>query len=170
MKQEEAKQTTERCEIAVCNATDSLQRRYLWLKELIAAQECEVTAQHQFKLQTLQLETEQRKSRAAELDRLAQIESDICFMQVSYTVGGDGTSTPERETMSLSSQEWPSHPLLHQSQHHQASEDPLLPFITIKRATERIGRQLEELCDKEFTCLFQTGRLCLTLYILYMAS
>ncbi|XP_029006649.1 tripartite motif-containing protein 16-like isoform X2 [Betta splendens] len=126
---EEARRAEDRCEIVVSGVVDSLQRHYLSAKGLIAAQEQKATAKLQSRLHTLQERLQQAKSRDAEL---AQTECDVGFLQ-----------------------EWPSHlaPLCHS----EAFEDPLLPLKTTKTVIEQIGRQVEELCDKEFTSLLQTA-------------
>lgn len=83
IKQEEARQTKDYCESIVTSVIDSLQRHYLSVRELIGAQEQAVTAQVQTTLQTLLAEMEETKKRDAELTRLAQTESDVCFLQAS---------------------------------------------------------------------------------------
>lgn len=62
---------------------DSLQRHYLSLRDLIRAQEQAATAQVQVTLETLKAAMEETKKRDEELARLAQTESDICFLQAS---------------------------------------------------------------------------------------
>ena len=39
----------------------------------------------------------------------------------------------------------------------EVPEDPLFPFEFTKRAVEKLGRQLEEFCDKEFASIIETS-------------
>lgn len=83
IKQEEAGQTKDHCEIMVASAIDSLQRYYLSVRERVEAQEQAVTAQVQANLMTLTTKMEEMKKREAELDRLAHTKSDVIFLKVS---------------------------------------------------------------------------------------
>uniref|UniRef100_A0A3Q0SV00 Tripartite motif containing 16 n=1 Tax=Amphilophus citrinellus TaxID=61819 RepID=A0A3Q0SV00_AMPCI len=136
IKQDEARQTEAFCESVVVGVIDSLQKHYLSVKELIAAQEEAAAAQVRVSLQSLEVEMKEMKKRDAELDHLAQTESNIHFLQ-----------------------KWPSLKLIcdRLCSFHEASEDPLLPFELTKRAVEHLGRELEEFCDKEFASICQTA-------------
>ncbi len=61
----------------------------------------------------------------------------------------------------LSSQRWPSLQRLYEKDllrpFREVSEDPLLPFELTKRDVEQLGKKLEELSDKEFALISQTG-------------
>lgn len=63
-------------------AIDSLQKHYLSVKEVIAAQEEAAAAQVRISLKSLEEEVKQMKERDAKLDHLAQTESHIRFLQV----------------------------------------------------------------------------------------
>lgn len=134
--QDEARQTEAFCESVVVCVIDSLQKHYLSVKELIAAQEEAAAAQVRVSLQSLEVKMKEMKKRDAELDHLAQTESNIHFLQ-----------------------KWPSLKLIcdRLCSFHEASEDPLLPFELTKRAVEHLGRELEEFCDKEFASICQTA-------------
>ncbi|XP_070759515.1 tripartite motif-containing protein 16-like protein [Enoplosus armatus] len=133
--QEEARKTQDYCESVLVGIIDSLQRHYLSVRELIGAQEEAAAAQVQISLQTLKVKMEDMRKRNAELERLAQTDSDVDFLE-----------------------RWPSLQRLCEKDHlHEVSEDPLLPFEFTKRAVEQLGRQLEEFCDKEFASISQTA-------------
>ncbi|XP_067443467.1 tripartite motif-containing protein 16-like protein [Thunnus thynnus] len=136
--QEEARETDDYCESVLAGVIDSVQRHYLSVRQLIGAQEEATAAQTRISLQTLELKMEEIKKREAELDRLAHTDSDVYFLQ-----------------------EWPSLQRLCEEDHHhafhQVSEDPLLPFESIKKAVEQLGKQLEAFCDKEFVSISQTA-------------
>lgn len=82
MKQEEARNTEDYCGSVLASIIDALQRHYLSVKELIAAQEEAAAAKVRTSLQTLQVKMEEMKKRSAELDHLAQTDSDVYFLQV----------------------------------------------------------------------------------------
>lgn len=52
------------------------------MKELIVDQEKVAAAQAQTTLQTLQMKMEEMRKRSAELERLAQTDNDVHFLQV----------------------------------------------------------------------------------------
>ncbi|XP_069580160.1 tripartite motif-containing protein 16-like protein isoform X1 [Brachyistius frenatus] len=135
--QEEAGLTKNYCESVIVNVMDSLQRHYRSLSQLIGAQREAAAAQVDASRQRLQVKMEAMKRRDAELDRLAQTDSSVHFLQ-----------------------SWPSVRLLCEEDllppPPQDSEDPLLPFQFTKRSVEQLGRKLEELCDKEFASICQT--------------
>ncbi|XP_068449957.1 tripartite motif-containing protein 16-like protein [Clinocottus analis] len=136
--QEEARDTQDSCESVLSGIIDSIQRHYMSVRKLIRGQEEQAAAQVEIALQTLQEKMEDMKKRDAELDWLAQTDSDTLFLQ-----------------------NWPSmrhlcekdflHPLL------EESEDPLLPFEFTKRAVDQLGEQLEEFCDQRFALISETG-------------
>lgn len=82
IKQDEARKTETFCESVIVGAIDSLQKHYLSVKEAIAAQEEAAAAQVRLSLKNLEEEMKQMKKRDAKLDRLAQTESNIRFLQV----------------------------------------------------------------------------------------
>ncbi|XP_051803809.1 putative tripartite motif-containing protein 61 [Acanthochromis polyacanthus] len=84
-KQEEAMQTVDDCESIIVGAIDSLQKHFLSLKEQIAAQEEAAAAQVHDSLQNLKVKMEEMKKRDAELDHLAQSQSNIDFLQVQQS-------------------------------------------------------------------------------------
>ncbi|XP_074490975.1 tripartite motif-containing protein 16-like protein [Sebastes fasciatus] len=136
--QEEARETQDYCESILAGIVDSLQRHYMSVRELIRGQEEEAAAPVQMSLQTLQVKMEEMRKRDAELDHLAQTDDDVHFLQ-----------------------KWT--PLWHLCEDDhlpplvEVSEGPLLPFEFTKRAVDQIGKQLQELCDKEFASISQTG-------------
>ncbi|XP_076605239.1 tripartite motif-containing protein 16-like [Chaetodon auriga] len=136
--EEEARKTEDSCEGILTRVIDSLQRHYLSVKELIAAQEKAAAAQVQNSLQTLQVKMQQTRKRSAQMDCLAQTDNDVHFLK-----------------------KWPSlrrcwkKDNLHRL--HGVSEDPLFPFELTKTAVEELGRHLEEFCDKEFAYISQTA-------------
>ncbi|XP_039884604.1 tripartite motif-containing protein 16-like protein [Simochromis diagramma] len=132
--QDEARKTEAFCESVIVGAIDSLQKHYLSVKEVIAAQEEAAAAQVRISLKSLEEEVKQMKERDAKLDRLAQTESHIRFLQ-----------------------KWPSLKLLCDHSFQELSEDPLLHFELTKRAVEHLGKQLEEFCDKEFASICNTA-------------
>ncbi|XP_022601434.1 tripartite motif-containing protein 16-like protein isoform X1 [Seriola dumerili] len=135
--QEEARQTEDYCEGVVVSIINSLQRHYQSVKELIGAQQETATAQVHSSIQSLKAKMEEMKKRDAELDHLAQTDSDVHFLQQWLSL----QRLCEKEHL---------HPL------HEVSEDPRLPFEFTKRAVEQIGRQLEEFCAKEFASISET--------------
>ncbi|XP_051270572.1 tripartite motif-containing protein 16 [Dicentrarchus labrax] len=136
--QEEARDTDDYCESVLVSVIDSLQRHYLSVRELIRRQEEAAAAQVQISLQTLQVKIEEMKKRSAELEHLAQTDNDVHFLE-----------------------KWPSLQRLCDEDFLHAlrgvSQDPLLPFEVTKKAVDKLGRQLEEFCDKEFTSISQTA-------------
>ncbi|XP_022601436.1 tripartite motif-containing protein 16-like protein isoform X3 [Seriola dumerili] len=136
-RQEEARQTEDYCEGVVVSIINSLQRHYQSVKELIGAQQETATAQVHSSIQSLKAKMEEMKKRDAELDHLAQTDSDVHFLQQWLSL----QRLCEKEHL---------HPL------HEVSEDPRLPFEFTKRAVEQIGRQLEEFCAKEFASISET--------------
>ncbi|XP_032368441.1 tripartite motif-containing protein 16-like protein [Etheostoma spectabile] len=134
--QEEARETQDYCESVLAGVIDSLQRHYMSVRELIRGREEEAAAQVEISLQTLQGKMEEMRKREAELNRLAQTDNDVQFLQ-----------------------KWPSLRHLCEKQHlhlvQEVSEEPLLPFAFIKKAVEQLGKQLEEFCDKEFASISQ---------------
>ncbi|XP_038552872.1 tripartite motif-containing protein 16-like protein isoform X2 [Micropterus salmoides] len=136
--QNEVRKTQDYCESVFAGIIDSLQRHYQSVRELIEAQAEAAAAQIQLSLQTLQVKMEEMRKRSAELEHLAQTDSDVDFLK-----------------------RWPSLRSLCEKEHlhpfHEVSEDPLLPFDSTKRAVEQLGRQLEEFCDKGFESFSQTG-------------
>ncbi|XP_049435772.1 E3 ubiquitin-protein ligase TRIM47-like isoform X3 [Epinephelus fuscoguttatus] len=136
--QDEARETRDYCESILVSVIDCLQRHYMSVRELIRGHREEATALVEMSLQTLQEKMEKIRKRDAELDRLAQIDNDVQFLQ-----------------------DWPSLRRLCKEDHlHPLSdvpEDPLLPFDCTKRAVEELGRQLEEFCDKEFASITETA-------------
>ncbi|AWP02849.1 putative tripartite motif-containing protein 16-like [Scophthalmus maximus] len=136
--QEEARQTVDHCEMVLVSVMDSIQRHYLSVKKLIGAQEKAAVAQVHVFIQTLETKMQEMRKRDAELDQLAQVDSNVHFLQ-----------------------KWPSLQRLCDEDHiHsllEVSEDPLLPFEFTKRAVEQLGRQLEDFCNKEFASISDTG-------------
>lgn len=82
IKQEEARNAEDHCESIFASIIDSLQRHFLLVKELIVDQEKVAAAQVQTTLQTLQMKMEEMRKRSAELERLAQTDNDVHFLQV----------------------------------------------------------------------------------------
>lgn len=82
VKQEEARSAVDDCESVFTAIIDSLQRHFLSVKELIGAQEEAAAARVQSSLQTLQVKMEEMRKRSAELERLAQMDSDVHFLKV----------------------------------------------------------------------------------------
>ncbi|XP_031698503.1 tripartite motif-containing protein 16-like isoform X1 [Anarrhichthys ocellatus] len=138
IQEEEGRETQDYCETVLAGIIDSLQRHYMSVRELIRGHEKEAAAQVQSSLQTLQVKMEEMKKRDAELDRLAQTDSDVHFLQ--------GWSSMQR----LCKKD-------HLHHLHEDSEDPLLPFEFTKRAVNQLGKQLEEFCDRKFASLSQTA-------------
>ncbi|XP_037637520.1 tripartite motif-containing protein 16-like isoform X2 [Sebastes umbrosus] len=136
--QEEARETQDYCESILAGIVDSLQRHYMSVRELIRGQEEEAAAPVQMSLQTLLVKMEEMRKRDAELDHLAQTDDDVHFLQ-----------------------KWTPLWRLCEDDHLpplvEVSEGPLLPFEFTKRAVDQIGKQLEELCDKEFASISQTA-------------
>lgn len=81
-KQEEVKKTQDYCESVLASVIDSIQRRYLSVRELIGAQAEAAAAQVQISSQTLQVKMEKMRKRSHELDQLAQTDSDVHFLEV----------------------------------------------------------------------------------------
>nr|XP_020463379.1 tripartite motif-containing protein 16-like protein isoform X2 [Monopterus albus] len=134
--EEEAEKTDNYCESIIVGGIESLQDRYLSVKRLIGEQKQVAAAQVTISLQTLEAKMERVKKRDTELDRLAQTESDIHFLQ-----------------------EWPSlQRLFEEDGGEEVLEAPPLPFEFTKRAVEKFGKQLEEFCDKEFPSISQIGQ------------
>ncbi|GLD64452.1 tripartite motif-containing protein 16-like protein [Lates japonicus] len=133
--QEEARRAEDYCEAVVVSVIKSLQKHYLSVRELIGAQEEVAAAQVHTSVRTLTEKIEEMKEREAELDRLAQTDSDVRFLQ-----------------------EWPSLQRLCEEDrlHLLHEEDPLVPFRITKRAVEQLGEQLEEICEKEFALITET--------------
>ncbi|XP_034441967.1 tripartite motif-containing protein 16-like [Hippoglossus hippoglossus] len=135
---EEAKQTADYCEAVLVSVIDSLQRHYLSVRDLIGAQGEAAAARVHVSMQTLEAEMEEMEKRDEELGRLARTDGDVCFLQ-----------------------KWPSLQHLIEDEHlhplDEASEDPLLPFKFTRRAVKRIGRQMEEFCNKEFSLISDNG-------------
>ncbi|XP_023134696.2 tripartite motif-containing protein 16-like [Amphiprion ocellaris] len=132
--EDEAMQTVDDCESIIVGVIDSLQKHFLSVKRLITAQGEAAAAQVHDSLRNLKVKVEELKKRDAELDHLAQNQSNIDFLQ-----------------------KWPSVRLLCEEDHlHPSNEDPLLSFKFTNRAMEQLGRQLEEFCDKEFALISQT--------------
>ncbi|XP_033482716.1 tripartite motif-containing protein 16-like protein isoform X1 [Epinephelus lanceolatus] len=136
--QDEARETRDYCESILVSVIDCLQRHYVSVREVIRGHREEATAQVEMSLQTLQEKMEEIRKRDAELDRLAQIDNDVQFLQ-----------------------DWPSLRRLCKEDHlhplNGVPEDPLLPFDCTKRAVEELGRRLEEFCDKEFASITETA-------------
>ncbi|GAA6215822.1 tripartite motif-containing protein 16-like [Lates japonicus] len=134
--QEEARRAEDYCEAVVVSVIKSLQKHYLSVRELIGAQEEVAAAQVHTSVRTLTEKIEEMKEREAELDRLAQTDSDVRFLQ-----------------------EWPSLQRLCEEDrlHLLHEEDPLVPFRITKRAVEQLGEQLEEICEKEFALITETA-------------
>lgn len=84
VQQEEARQTEDQCEGVVVSVIDSLQRHYNSVREQIGAQQEAATAQVHSFIQSVEDKMEEVKKRDAELDRLAQTDSDVHFLQVQY--------------------------------------------------------------------------------------
>uniref|UniRef100_A0A4W6G208 Tripartite motif-containing protein 16-like n=1 Tax=Lates calcarifer TaxID=8187 RepID=A0A4W6G208_LATCA len=128
--QEEARRAEDYCEAVVVSVIESLQKHYLSVRELIGAQEEVAVAQVHTSVRTLMEKMEEMKEREAELDRLAQTDNDVRFLQ----------RLCEKDHFHL----------LHE-------EDPLVPFRITKRAVEQLGKQLEEICEKEFALITEMG-------------
>lgn len=62
---------------------DHLQKHYLSVRDLIGAHEEKETVRVQNALQTLEAKRDEMKKREAELDCLAQTDSDVQFLKVS---------------------------------------------------------------------------------------
>uniref|UniRef100_UPI0037E9AD03 tripartite motif-containing protein 16-like n=1 Tax=Semicossyphus pulcher TaxID=241346 RepID=UPI0037E9AD03 len=131
--QEEAIKTKDYCECILVSVIDSLQRHYLSVKQLIDTQEEAAVAQVQTSIQTLQVKMKEMEKRNTELDHLAETD-DVHFLQKWPSLKG----LCRKDNL---------HPF------QETSEDPLLPFELTKRAVEKLGKQLEELCDKEFASI-----------------
>ncbi|XP_028262959.1 tripartite motif-containing protein 16-like protein [Parambassis ranga] len=133
--EEEAKQIEDYCQGIIVGVIDALQRHYLTVKELIATQEEETAAQVHKSVHALQVRMEEMKKRDAELRCLAQTENNVYFLQKWLSV------TPLCETDQVL---------------FEGSEVPPLPFKLTKTAVEKLGRQLEDFCDKEFALISHT--------------
>lgn len=162
IKQDEARKTEAFCESVIVGAIDSLQKHYLSVKEVIAAQEEAAAAQVRISLKSLEEEVKQMKERDAKLDHLAQTESHIRFLQVysQHSAGNVACFWVTGRILNFSppsSQKWPSLKLLCDPSFQELSEDPLLHFELTKRAVEHLGKQLEGFCDKEFASICNTG-------------
>ncbi|XP_060925927.1 tripartite motif-containing protein 16-like [Limanda limanda] len=135
---DEAIKTADYCEAVLVSVIDSLQRHYFSVRELIGAQGEAAAARVHGSMQTLEAEMEEMGKRDEELERLARTERDVCFLQ-----------------------KWPSLQPVIEDEHLQpleeASEDPLLPFQFTRTAVERIGRQMEELWNNEFSLISENG-------------
>ncbi|XP_019942122.2 tripartite motif-containing protein 16-like protein isoform X1 [Paralichthys olivaceus] len=132
--QEEVRQTADYCEAVLVSVIDSLQRHYLSVRDLIEAQGEAVEAKVHVSVQTLEAEMEEMEKRDDELDRLARMDSNVCFLQ-----------------------KWPSLQRLFEEDYlhpvDEVSEDRLLPFQLTKGAVELLGRQLEEFCHYSFSSI-----------------
>ncbi|KAM7422561.1 hypothetical protein PAMA_010550 [Pampus argenteus] len=117
---------------------ERIQRHYQSVRQLIEAHQKTAAARARISLQALELKIVKMRKREAELDRLAQTDNNVYFLQ-----------------------EWPSLLRLCEEDHlhafHEVSEDPLLRFESIKKAVEQFGRKLEAFCDKEFGLISQTA-------------
>ncbi|KAM8756246.1 tripartite motif-containing protein 16-like [Acanthopagrus schlegelii] len=136
--QEEARNTEDHCEAVLAGVIDAIQRHFLSLKKVIGAQEEAMAARVQTSLQTLEVRMNEMRERSAELERLAQTDDNVHFLE-----------------------RWPSLRRLHEEDHPHplggASEDPLRPFELTKRAVDELGRQLEVFCDTEFATISRTA-------------
>lgn len=126
--QEEARQTADYCEAVLVEVIHSLQKHYLLVRSLIEAQGEAAEAQVHVSMQTLEAEVKEMEERIDELDRLAQTDRDVCFLQ-----------------------EWTS--LQRLLEEDQPQEHPLLPFQHTRTTVERLGRQLEEFCTNGFSLI-----------------
>ncbi|XP_054472922.1 tripartite motif-containing protein 16-like protein [Anoplopoma fimbria] len=132
--QEKGRETQDYCEAVLVGVIDCLQRHYMSVRKLIRGHEEEAAAQVKISQQALQLKMDEMRKRDAELDSLAQTDSDVHFLQ-----------------------EWPSMKLLCKKDHlHEDPKDPLLPFKFTKRAVNHLGKQLKEFCDRKFASISQT--------------
>ncbi|KAK5872413.1 hypothetical protein PBY51_013120 [Eleginops maclovinus] len=132
--QEEVRETQDYCESVLVGVIDCLQRHYMLVRERIKGPETEA----QSSLQTLQLKMKELKKRDAELHQFAQTENDVRFLK-------------KWPSLQCLCEKYLLHPL------QEVSEDPLLPFEFTKRAVEQLGKQLQDICDKEFASIFQTA-------------
>lgn len=85
LKQDEARRAEDYCEAVVVSVIESLQKHYLSVRELIGAQEEVAAAQVHTSVRTLMEKMEEMKEREAELDRLAQTDNDVRFLQVQWS-------------------------------------------------------------------------------------
>ncbi|KAM8866996.1 tripartite motif-containing protein 16-like [Synchiropus picturatus] len=127
--QVEAKEAEDFCEGILVRVIDSLQRHYRSVRRMIRAREKAAIAQVDLSIQRSRQSMERMKRREAELGLLARTESDVDFLQ-KWT----GLLEPDVDLV------------------HDADE-PGLDFGPIKRTLQEVGRQLEELCAKEFSLM-----------------
>lgn len=85
MKQEEARQAEDFCESTIVRVIDCLQKQYLSVRELIGAQAEAAAAQVHISLQAVELKMEEIKKTDAELDSLAQTDSNVHFLEVLHS-------------------------------------------------------------------------------------
>ncbi|XP_029989262.1 tripartite motif-containing protein 16-like protein [Sphaeramia orbicularis] len=133
--EEKAREIDDYCESILAGVIDSLQKHYVSVRELISTLGEKTAAQVQTNMKNLELKKKAMKTQYAELDQLAQTDSDVHFLL-----------------------KWPSQCYDVQADHFHVSSDPLLPFVSIKTAVEKLGNQLEALCNKEFGAIVQTVR------------
>ena len=82
IKQEEARNTEDHCEAVLAGVIDAIQRHFLSLKKVIRAQREATAARVQTSLQTLEVRMNEMRERSAELERLAQTDDDVHFLEV----------------------------------------------------------------------------------------
>lgn len=82
IKQEEARNTEDYCEAVLAGVIDSIQRHFMSLKEAIGVQGKATAARVQTSLQTLEVKMNETRRRGAELERLAQTDDDVHFLEV----------------------------------------------------------------------------------------
>ncbi|XP_053723333.1 tripartite motif-containing protein 16-like [Synchiropus splendidus] len=130
--QVEAKEAEDFCEGVLVQVIDSLQRHYRSVRRMIRAREEAAIAQVDLSIQRSRQRMERMKRQEAELGLLARTEGDVDFLQ-KWT-GLQGHLEPDVDLV-------------------RDADEPGLDFGPIKRTLQGVGRQLEELCAKEFSLM-----------------
>lgn len=81
--QHEATQTMDHCESVLLGVISSIQNHYLRLRSLIEAHQEGAAAQLITSVQELETRIEELDQRRVQLDRLAESDNDVHFLQVS---------------------------------------------------------------------------------------
>ncbi|XP_015231531.1 PREDICTED: tripartite motif-containing protein 16-like protein [Cyprinodon variegatus] len=134
--EKEANKIMEDCETIIVRAIDHLQRHCMSMREMIETQAKTVEDQIDITLQNLETKMEEIKKMDAELDRLAESENSVLFLQKWSNM----QSICEKDLLSFS----------------EGSKDPLFSFKVTKRAIDQLGEKLGDFCDQQLPLIFQT--------------
>ncbi|XP_015231528.1 PREDICTED: tripartite motif-containing protein 16-like protein isoform X1 [Cyprinodon variegatus] len=134
--EKEANKMMEDCETIIVRAIDHLQRHCMSMREMIETQAKTVEDQIDITLQNLETKMEEIKKMDAELDRLAESENSVLFLQEWINM----QSICENDLLSFS----------------EGAKDPLFSFKVTKRAIDQLGEKLGDFCDQQLPLIFQT--------------